>query len=311
MFLPKLTIEGVLGFNFKKSQKILKISILVILLLLCFINYSQARYKRFIKEENLKLINNEEYLIQTCVAYCDAQFGREFEEHFGRSYFTQFFDFPIDSLIVSSINNFNSFCSLVEQRSCCLQQECLKSSVPASPQTHICLEHRADFERALACLNSTVPHFKFHSICSTAAKQSVDIKRLADETHGFDIHLTEQYRQQDLRCRFQACTLSARIMLINEHCNQNGFEEDQREHARRTVRRYYEDDLELDLIEYGETLNATRRFPRFCAAFLAQQKAEPIALLIDHKSSQIYLDELNILLKIIGADTAKMIVTGM
>ena len=122
----------------------------------------------------------------------------------------------------------------------------------------------------------------------------MDIKRLADETHGFDIHLTEQYRQQDLRCRFQACTLSARvpfclilpivpfcrvrksrkfqIMLINEHCNQNGIGEDQREHARRTVRRYYEDDLELDLIEYGETLNATRRFPRFCAAFLAQQK---------------------------------------
>uniref|UniRef100_A0A915MA67 BTB domain-containing protein n=2 Tax=Meloidogyne TaxID=189290 RepID=A0A915MA67_MELJA len=62
------------------------------------------------------------------------------------------------------------------------------------------------------------------------------------------------------------------IMLINEHCNQNGIGEDQREHARRTVRRYYEDDLELDLIEYGETLNATRRFPRFCAAFLAQQK---------------------------------------
>lgn len=61
-------------------------------------------------------------------------------------------------------------------------------------------------------------------------------------------------------------------MLINEHCNQNGIGEDQREHARRTVRRYYEDDLELDLIEYGETLNATRRFPRFCAAFLAQQK---------------------------------------
>uniref|UniRef100_A0A914KPH7 Uncharacterized protein n=1 Tax=Meloidogyne incognita TaxID=6306 RepID=A0A914KPH7_MELIC len=211
MFLPMLAIEGVLGFNFKKFQKILKISILVILLLQCLVNYSQARYKRFIKEENSKLINNEEYLIQTCVAYCDAQFGREFEEHFGRSYFTQFFDFPIDSLIVSSLNNFNSFCSLVEQRSCCLQQECLKSSVPASPQTHICLEHRADFERALACLNSTVPHFKFHSICSTAAKQSVDIKRLADETHGFDIHLTEQYRQQDLRCRFQACTLSARV----------------------------------------------------------------------------------------------------
>uniref|UniRef100_A0A915N0H6 GOLD domain-containing protein n=1 Tax=Meloidogyne javanica TaxID=6303 RepID=A0A915N0H6_MELJA len=51
-------------------------------------------------------------------------------------------------------------------------------------------------------------------------------------------------------------------MLINEHCNQNGIGEDQREHARRTVRRYYEDDLELDLIEYGETLNATRRFPQ-------------------------------------------------
>ncbi|KAF7636750.1 GOLD domain-containing protein [Meloidogyne graminicola] len=61
-------------------------------------------------------------------------------------------------------------------------------------------------------------------------------------------------------------------MLINAHCGQPGFEEQQKENARKTVRRYYEDDLELDLIEYGENLNSTKRFPRFCAAFLAQQK---------------------------------------
>ncbi|KAL7075219.1 hypothetical protein ACQ4LE_005632 [Meloidogyne hapla] len=304
MFLPLNKTDG---FLFNKKYQPLKILILIILLLLC-VN-SQPRHRRFTKwtekPENNKLLNNEEYLIQTCVAFCDAQFAREFEEHFGRSYFTQFFDFPIDSLIVSSLSNFNIFCSLVEQRSCCLQQECLQSSVPASPQTHICLEHRNDFEKALGCLNSTVPHFKFHRICSTAAKQSVDARRLAEETRGFGTLSIEQYRQQDLRCRFQACTLSARIMLINEHCSKNRIEE-QREHTRQTVRRYYEDDLELDLIEYGEPLNATRRFPRFCAAFLAQQKAEPIALLIDDKSSQIYLNEMNVLLKTIGADTAKM-----
>jgi hypothetical protein len=113
-------------------------------------------------------------------------------------------------------------------------------------------------------------------------------------------------------------------MLINEHCGNNFNKEKLKKHTRNTIKRYYENDLELDLIEYGEKLNETKHFPRFCATFLAQQKvfflikkkifffklifkAEPIYFLIDNKLSNIYLQELNILLKIIGADTAKML----
>jgi hypothetical protein len=60
------------------------------------------------------------------------------------------------------------------------------------------------------------------------------------------------------------------MLLINEYC----LEGEEREQTRQTVLNYYLGDLELDLAEFGEPLNATKLFPRFCATFLAQQRVK-------------------------------------
>ncbi|KAL3089663.1 hypothetical protein niasHT_020442 [Heterodera trifolii] len=205
-----------------------------------------------------------------CEALCGAQFARDFEEEFGLSYLTQFFDFPIDPLLSSSPSALSRFCRLVHDRRCCVQRECFVQQMAHSPQSHICLKHREDFERAMNCLNATNAHFHFHAACSKAAKRSIDIDRELAETRDFSATEAANYHQQDLRCRFQSCTLHARMQLIDQKCAP-GLEADD---TRGTVSRYYTDDLELDLAEYGELLNSTRHFPRFCTAFLAQQKKD-------------------------------------
>ena len=62
------------------------------------------------------------------------------------------------------------------------------------------------------------------------------------------------------------------MLLIEEHC----AEEADRHLTRNAVLGYYLSDLELDLAEYGEQLNGTKHFPRFCTIFVAQQKVKGI-----------------------------------
>uniref|UniRef100_A0A183BV11 DB domain-containing protein n=1 Tax=Globodera pallida TaxID=36090 RepID=A0A183BV11_GLOPA len=274
--------------------------------LLCVIAHSRPRQK-FMQRKRRSMIvgvdqqpnkelptftNYPNYLYydgeRECEALCAAQFARDFEEEFGLSYLTQFFDFPIDPLLSSTPSALPRFCRLVHDRQCCLQRECLAQHIVHSPQSHICLKHREDFERAMHCLNVTNSHFYFHAACSKAAKRSIDIDRELAETRGFSGQETENYHQQDLRCRFQACTMHARMQLIEMHCAPG--EEADDTHA--TVSRYYTDDLELDLDEYSELLNATRHFPRFCTAFLAYQKKA--VLTIDSEYARVYNKALSI-----------------
>jgi hypothetical protein len=99
-----------------------------------------------------------------CQLNCDAQFRRDFQAEFTKSYETDYFDFPIDPLISSSKENFNSFCRLVNESMTCYKNECnLKSEDVHSPHSYICLEKRVDFEQSLDCLNKTSRQINCHT----------------------------------------------------------------------------------------------------------------------------------------------------
>ncbi|KAF8387402.1 hypothetical protein PRIPAC_76544 [Pristionchus pacificus] len=57
-----------------------------------------------------------------CTTQCDAQFKSDFRLSFSRDYDLDFFDIPLDPLLVSSLQNLTAFCYLVEQK-----QECYKA----------------------------------------------------------------------------------------------------------------------------------------------------------------------------------------
>lgn len=59
--------------------------------------------------------------------------------------------------------------------------------------------------------STTNQRFHYQSSCSRAAKRSIDIDEQLLETRGFSEKEVELYHEQDLRCRFQACILEARV----------------------------------------------------------------------------------------------------
>uniref|UniRef100_A0A915EGB0 Uncharacterized protein n=1 Tax=Ditylenchus dipsaci TaxID=166011 RepID=A0A915EGB0_9BILA len=205
-----------------------------------------------------------ESFVTSCETNCEAQFQRDFQDSLGKSYDTEFFDFPIDPLISSSREKFQAFCQLVEEKSICYREECDISEPPTTPQTHICIQQRTRFEQALRCLNTTTSHLKCHSACSKAARRSIKEEENRDsETAGFSDQEKRNYNETDLRCRFQACTLECRRQLIGFHCD-----EDEQETARQTVTLYYSSDLNLDAQEF-RLHDSLRLYPKFCRSFLA------------------------------------------
>ncbi|KAI1707982.1 hypothetical protein DdX_12218 [Ditylenchus destructor] len=204
----------------------------------------------------------------SCENNCEAQFRRDFEDSLGKSYDTEFFDFPVDSLISSSRINFDTFCRLVEERTVCYREECDQLEPPINPQTHICIQQRTKFEQALSCLNATTSHLKCHAACSKAARRSMkddDSDNRDPDSDGFSDAEKGDYREQDLRCRFQACVLHCRRQLIDFYCEDN-----EKQSTKETLRLYYTADLKLDLQEF-QRHDALKFYPKFCRFFLASE----------------------------------------
>ncbi|KAI1730490.1 hypothetical protein Ddc_03186 [Ditylenchus destructor] len=220
----------------------------------------------------------------SCENNCEAQFRRDFEDSLGKSYDTEFFDFPVDSLISSSRTNFDTFCRLVEERTVCYREECDQLEPPINPQTHICIQQRTKFEQALSCLNATTSHLKCHAACSKAARRSLkeeDSDNRNPDTDGFSDAEKGDYKEQDLRCkilritvtlnasiilgRFQACVLHCRRELIDFYCEDN-----EKQSTKDTLSLYYTADLKLDLQEF-QRHDALKFYPKFCRSYLASE----------------------------------------
>ncbi|KAI6205669.1 hypothetical protein M3Y94_00818600 [Aphelenchoides besseyi] len=206
--------------------------------------------------------------VSQCQLNCDAQFRRDFHMTFSKAYETEFFDFPIDPLISSSRSNFDSFCRLVNETLECYREECNSSTEIASTHSHICVQKRTDFEAALNCLNQTSRQMNCHTGCSRMARRSINETEEESETRGMIEVDVQSFHEQNLRCRFQACTLECRDQLIRNHCSASEAEQ-----TLRTVRHYYTSDLTSDWHEFRKDSKA-HLFSRFCRRMLNDQDDE-------------------------------------
>ncbi|KAH7720721.1 hypothetical protein AAVH_11772 [Aphelenchoides avenae] len=200
-----------------------------------------------------------------CLTHCDAQFRGDFQDSFGKSYDDGYFDFPIDPLLSSSTQIFDTFCRLVVEKNNCYKEECSVTKVPSSPHTYICIEQRTAFEESLPCLNKTSARMKCHSACSKGARQSVDVAEELRETRGLSVPEVQSYHEQNLRCRFQACLLQCRDGLVDQLCDDS-----EKELTQRTVHRYYEADLSSDRDDFM-TNGKRKLFPKFCQRWVDVQ----------------------------------------
>ncbi|KAI6243800.1 hypothetical protein M3Y99_00044400 [Aphelenchoides fujianensis] len=206
--------------------------------------------------------------VPQCQLNCDAQFRRDFHMQFSKPYETEFFDFPIDPLISSSQANFAGFCRLVNETHECYRNECNLATAITSPHSHICVQKRADFEAALNCLNQTSRQMNCHTGCSRMARRSINSTDEEAETRGMIQVDVESFHEQNLRCRFQACTLECREQLVRSHCSS-----EEAERTLRTVRNYYIADLASDWDEFRKDSKA-HLFSRFCRRMLNDQDDE-------------------------------------
>jgi hypothetical protein len=94
------------------------------------------------------------------------------------------------------------------------------------------------------------------------ARRSINSTEEETETRGMIEIDRENFHEQNLRCRFQACALECRSQLISNMCPI-----DDRPHTLQTVRQYYIADLTSDWHEFQKD-EKTHLFSRFCRRML-------------------------------------------
>ncbi|VDK25303.1 unnamed protein product [Anisakis simplex] len=149
---------------------------------------------------------------------------RSFQMHFQKSYDEDFYEFPLDGSVTSSLKNFTTFCRITKEKVKCWEEQChlQRQSIPWTTDVHICLFRRKQFEDSLDCLKyvmqfvkSIINHrFSMETNCLITFEK---IENSAEKKYLSNLHLSasniHQYHQLNKQCYFQICQLKCRVCL--------------------------------------------------------------------------------------------------
>uniref|UniRef100_F1LBD8 Uncharacterized protein n=2 Tax=Ascaris TaxID=6251 RepID=F1LBD8_ASCSU len=216
-----------------------------------------------------EIIENDEYdNNDSCRERCDAQWKSDFAMHFQKSYDEDFYEFPLDGSVTSSLRNFTTFCRITREKVTCWEQRChiRKENIPWTTDVHICLLRKKQFERALGCLNKTSDgaHNECNVLCRNVAKKHR--MNTAEKEYMTGLHLSSsnihQYRELNKQCFFQICQLRCREELTRRVCDL----EDRRQ-AIDVLEDYYRND-HIDQLHFLTISGNGAVFPLVCRVLL-------------------------------------------
>ncbi|VDM27110.1 unnamed protein product [Toxocara canis] len=228
---------------------------------------------REIRNVNDLSIENEEYdNNDSCRERCNAQWKSDFAVrklmHFQKNYDEDFYEFPLDGSVTSSLHNFTTFCRITKEKVTCWEQRChmRRENIPWTTDVHICLISKKQFEASLGCLNKTSEGA--HNGCNALCRNSAKKYRIGttEKEYLTSLHLNtvnnHQYRELNKQCFFQICQLRCREELTRRLCDLAD-----RRQAIDVLEDYYRND-HLDQLHFLSASGNGAVFPLMCRRLL-------------------------------------------
>uniref|UniRef100_A0A1I7X485 CPG4 domain-containing protein n=1 Tax=Heterorhabditis bacteriophora TaxID=37862 RepID=A0A1I7X485_HETBA len=214
------------------------------------------------EEEGELVTNHHPRTTPPCNTLCEAQWKHDFHVTFHRHYETEFFDVPLDNIILANLSTLSSFCSLTEQKYACLERECLITKHDWTPEKHICIDELEKFRENIHCLSKT--RQSVHTHCQSVCLKLESLSVLSQIEINYLIRMKmqqtakDEYIEQNKACHFIACHQMCHKRIISRLCSHGEIQD-----AREMIRDYYDSYLRKDLAELENSQHG-ELFSSFC-----------------------------------------------
>ncbi|CAD6189180.1 unnamed protein product [Caenorhabditis auriculariae] len=171
-----------------------------------------------------------------CDVICEAQWKSEFQMNFGKLYDTQYFEVPLDTVVMRNLDSLKTFCSSTQQKYACFKRECDIHRFRWSPAKHICIAQLAEFEKNNQCLSKTD---RFVQRECTEVCDNLEIRVSPLETTklvslGVSSNERTAYIDQNEHCYLIVCHQMCHEHVISKVCGEKAAD------ARSLVKNYYD-----------------------------------------------------------------------